>query len=345
MNPAGRLLLLVQLPIPPPGPEPIRGNVPLAAGLFEAFRPPPGPGRPLPHRDCCRRRLANILGDQGLVEAILARQPWMVGFTCYLWNIERRSGSFSRLKQRQPDLRVLLGGPEITADNAWVSATGRRSTTPFSAKASRPLPNCSTPCEQGRSRSAAIAGLWTAAGRQLPALRRLRWPAWTQSRRRTWKAFSMRPTEHDAPGNQSAAACSAAATATILRVMTARCDLLSPRETRRQPAPCRPSGDVDEVVLLDPTLNQRRDFLDFLRGSGRGNPERRLHLLGRVAGRGDRCRRGPAPAAGELQRSGDRPAIARSAGPGVDGPQDEPAGPGARRPGHARRRASKSAWT
>ena len=32
-----RRVLLVQLPIPPPGPQPIRGNVPLAAGYLKLF--------------------------------------------------------------------------------------------------------------------------------------------------------------------------------------------------------------------------------------------------------------------------------------------------------------------
>ena len=34
--------------------------------------------------------------------------------------------------------------------------------------------------------------------------------------------------------------------------------------------------EVDEVSLLDPTLNQRRDFLDFLRLLARNNPDRRF---------------------------------------------------------------------
>src|SRR5262249_44669259 len=59
-------------------------------------------------------------GDRGLVEAIAAREPWLVGFTCYLWNIERSLWVAEQLKRERPDLRVLVGGPEITADNAWV---------------------------------------------------------------------------------------------------------------------------------------------------------------------------------------------------------------------------------
>src|SRR5262249_26961467 len=51
------------------------------------------------------------------------RQPWLVGFTCYLWNIERTLWVARELKRRRPGLRIVLGGPEITADNAWVLDT------------------------------------------------------------------------------------------------------------------------------------------------------------------------------------------------------------------------------
>ena len=64
--------------------------------------------------------LSNTLSDCGLVEEILTRDPWLVGFTCYLWNIDRTLWIASRLKERRPDLRIIIGGPEVTADNAWV---------------------------------------------------------------------------------------------------------------------------------------------------------------------------------------------------------------------------------
>ena len=44
----------------------------------------------------------------------------MVGFTCYLWNIDRSLWVAAQLKAAQPDVRIVLGGPEITTDNAWV---------------------------------------------------------------------------------------------------------------------------------------------------------------------------------------------------------------------------------
>src|SRR6516162_10303335 len=117
-----RTVLLVQLPIPPLGPAPIRGNVPLAAGYLKLFAQNNGLA------DCYAIDIlpaatANLLGDQALVAAILEREPWLVGFTCYVWNIERTLWLAARLKERRPDLRIVFGGPEITGDNAWVLDT------------------------------------------------------------------------------------------------------------------------------------------------------------------------------------------------------------------------------
>jgi len=114
-----RLVLLVQLPIPPPGPGMVEGNVPLAAAYLKLFARRQGLEKSYAN-ELLPAALANGLGDQAMIEAILARQPWMVGFTCYVWNIERTLWIARQLKQRQPELMVLLGGPEITPDNAWV---------------------------------------------------------------------------------------------------------------------------------------------------------------------------------------------------------------------------------
>src|SRR5262249_57129988 len=43
---------------------------------------------------------------------------------------------------------------------------------------------------------------------------------------------------------------------------------------------------VEEVFLLDPTLNQRRDFADFLRLLVEGNPGRRMRYFGELRGEG-----------------------------------------------------------
>ena len=112
------LALLVQLPIPPPGPQPIEGNVPLAAAYLKLFAQRRGlEGWQI---EILPARLCNRLGDRALVAAILDRRPQLVGFTCYLWNIQRTIWIAQQLKAAQPEIRILLGGPEITGDNRWV---------------------------------------------------------------------------------------------------------------------------------------------------------------------------------------------------------------------------------
>src|SRR6516164_8824785 len=112
-------VLLVQLPIPPVGPQPIRGNVPLAAGYLKLYARRRGLETDY-DIEILPTAAANTFGDRALVAEILAAEPWMVGFTCYLWNIERTLWIAAELKYARPDVRIVIGGPEVTADNEWV---------------------------------------------------------------------------------------------------------------------------------------------------------------------------------------------------------------------------------
>ena len=114
-----RRIILMQLPIPQPGLEPARGNVPLAAGYLKMYARNRGLEE-LFDIEIFPPHLANTLSDHGLVEALRAREPWMVGFTCYLWNINRSLWVAEHLKAINPGLLTIFGGPEITADNGWV---------------------------------------------------------------------------------------------------------------------------------------------------------------------------------------------------------------------------------
>ena len=117
--PPRRRVILVQLPIPQPGLEPARGNVPLAAGYLKMY----ARNRGLEEQfeiEIFPPHLANTLSDCGLVEALRDREPWLVGFTCYLWNINRSLWVAEHLKAVEPGLLTIFGGPEITADNGWV---------------------------------------------------------------------------------------------------------------------------------------------------------------------------------------------------------------------------------
>ena len=259
----------------------MQGNVPLAAGAMKLFARRRGLEEHF-RIELLPPALANVLGDQGLVEEILGREPWMVGFTCYLWNIERTLWVINRLKERRPDLRVALGGPEITPDNRWVLD---RKTLDY-AIFGEGEPTLAELLDSLRSRTeplTAIAGLWTAAaGALLP------------------ERASM--PELDAVSSPYLEGILDAADEQMMLLETVRgcrfrcrycyypkshdaLAFLSPAQI----AACLHHAEekaVSEVVLLDPTLNQRPDFADFLRGLARGNPQRQFTFSGELRAEG-----------------------------------------------------------
>jgi radical SAM superfamily enzyme YgiQ (UPF0313 family) len=295
-----RRIHLVQLPIPPVGPQPIRGNVPLAAGYLKLFAQQRGLEscfdiQLFPPRD------ANTLGDQGVVEAILERHPWMVGFTCYLWNIERTLWIAQRIKARRPEVRILIGGPEVTLDNAWVLADpavdyaiigegeqtfaelltalvardeidgpipgliplrgGKRFASeaannspfpiphsPFPFTPRRPLPNLN------EISSPYLAGILDAADEQMLLLETIRGCIFKCK-------FCYYPKSYD-----------------DLYFVAEEKIVANLEHAQRRGA--------KEVVLLDPTLNQRRNFSEFLRLLASCNPDRQFTYFGELRAEG-----------------------------------------------------------
>lgn len=284
-----RKILLAQLPIPPVCPEPVRQNVPLAAGYLKMYAEQQGLGEHY-QIELLSPGEANTRSDQGLVEAILARDPWMVGFTCYLWNIVRTLWIAERLKERRPDVRIILGGPEITADNAWVlqhdavdyAAIGEGEQTfaellqalvdddhvrrtidgLYDAESMRdmarsgqlvipfrkPLPNLNTVS------SPYLAGILDAADEQVLLLETIRGCVFKCK-------FCYYPKSYNA----------------LYFVDESR--IVANLEHARQ-------RGAREVVLLDPTLNQRKHFDDFLRLLIRENPERQFTYFGELRAEG-----------------------------------------------------------
>jgi hypothetical protein len=283
-----RTVLLVQLPIPPLGPSPIRGNVPLAAAYLKLFAEQNGLG-PFYEIDILPPRQANTLGDRALVAALADRRPWLVGFTCYLWNIERVLWIAAELKRRVPGVKVLLGGPEITPDNAWVlespdydfAAIGEGEQTfrdlllALLDEEVPPIP---------------IAGLYVPP------------PSGPRFRPGRAPAFREPLPSLDRLGSPYLAGILDAADEEMLLLETTRgcvfnCKFcyypksydrqyyLSPGALRAGLAHARQRG-AKEVFLLDPTLNQRRDFADFLRLLSEGNPGRSMRYFGELRGEG-----------------------------------------------------------
>ncbi len=49
-----------------------------------------------------------------IIRKILQVKPQAIGFSCYLWNIEKILSICRRLKQREPGIKIILGGPEVS---------------------------------------------------------------------------------------------------------------------------------------------------------------------------------------------------------------------------------------
>lgn len=281
-----RTVILVQLPIPPVGPQPIRGNVPLAAGYLKLFARLRGLES---HYDIqiLPTVEANTLGDQGLVEEILDRNPWIVGFTCYLWNIERTLWIAQRIKERRPDVRILIGGPEVTLDNGWVlnhpaldyTAIGEGEQTfadLLSAllepdEPTAPIPGLLDPTSAFSVQTSAflarpplphlndisspyLAGILDAADEQMLLLETIRGCIFKCK-------FCYYPKSYD-----------------DLYFVSEDKIVANLEHARRRGA--------TEVVLLDPTLNQRPRFADFLRLLARENPGRQFTYFGELRAEG-----------------------------------------------------------
>ncbi|HWB09756.1 MAG TPA: radical SAM protein [Pirellulales bacterium] len=278
-----RRVLLVQLPIPPVGHEPVRGNVPLAAGYLKLMARERG----LESRydiEIFPPRAVNTLGDRGLVNAILARRPWLVGFTCYLWNIDRTLWIADQLKRADPEIKVLLGGPEITADNAWVleqesidfAAVGEGEQTfcellaelntrsciertvdglfVRSAEPRAPVPFRRPLARLDEISSPYLAGILDAADEQMLLLETVRGCVFKCK-------FCYYPKSYDS------------------------LYFLSPGKISANLEHARRRG-AREVVLLDPTLNQRPDFAGLLRLLIDGNPDGQFTYFGELRAEG-----------------------------------------------------------
>jgi radical SAM superfamily enzyme YgiQ (UPF0313 family) len=271
------------------GPTPIRGNVPLAAGYLKLFAEQNGLSA-FYDLAIVPSQTANTLGDQALVEALVERGPWLVGFTCYVWNIERTLWVAQEVKRRRPDVRIVLGGPEITPDNAWVLQTAdyefaiigegeQTFASLLGGLLDHDVPQGSVPGlyvpptganprydaarqpafrpplpDLDRLSSPYLAGILDAAEEEMLLLETTRGCVFKCK-------FCYYPKSYDK------------------RYYLSREQILANLRHAQE-------RKAREVFLLDPTLNQRKDFADFLRLLARGNPGRAFSYFGELRAEG-----------------------------------------------------------
>jgi radical SAM superfamily enzyme YgiQ (UPF0313 family) len=49
-----------------------------------------------------------------IAEALLARNPKIIGFGIYIWNVAETTEVITAIKRVQPDIKIILGGPEVS---------------------------------------------------------------------------------------------------------------------------------------------------------------------------------------------------------------------------------------
>ncbi len=107
---------LLQLPIPEVHSLYTGGNIPLAAGYLKSFALRSG----MVSDDeitILPREIANNGGIAAILKWITEDNPDVVGFTSYMWNINRNLQLARKIKEIKPGTRIIFGGPEIDADH------------------------------------------------------------------------------------------------------------------------------------------------------------------------------------------------------------------------------------
>ena len=108
-------VLLVQLPVPQLNFGHQTGNIPFAAAcLVQAAGPVKADAI-----EILPQTISTYAGDAALLDIILSRRPDFIGFTAYMWNIQRTLALCANIKEHYAPT-VILGGPEITPDSPWL---------------------------------------------------------------------------------------------------------------------------------------------------------------------------------------------------------------------------------
>jgi hypothetical protein len=96
-------------------PHPLRPalNIPLAAGYLKAAAYKFGLLNEV-DIEILPPLVASYFGCRMLVERIVALKPAILGFTLYLWNVERSLHIAREVKKRLPYIQVVVGGPEVS---------------------------------------------------------------------------------------------------------------------------------------------------------------------------------------------------------------------------------------
>ena len=276
-------LRLVQLPVPPPAALAATGNVPLAAGCLGVAARVHGLDQRL-KIEVLAPSITDAYGDTRLAELIAKDEPEFLGLSLYLWNSERSLHLAREVKRRSPRTTVLIGGPEVGADNPFImnqegfdiAVTGEAEDT-FSSVMDRLIEGRDpTGMPNVAVRTAAGLSAFGPASNANFALTQYPSPY----------LEGLVPVDPDRSTYvETVRGCRSHCTFCFYPRSSSVLRVLDVERSAQLVATLREKG-AREVVFLDPTFNHRPDFEPLLEALARANPDRALSFFAEVRAEG-----------------------------------------------------------
>ena len=110
---------LVQLPAPPPAALGATGNAALSSGCLAVAAGVEGLSGKFDIQ-VVPPAITDMLGDAALADYIATDNPAIVGFSLYMWNVERSLHIAREVRRRSPATLIVIGGPEVHTDNTFL---------------------------------------------------------------------------------------------------------------------------------------------------------------------------------------------------------------------------------
>lgn len=276
-------LRLVQLPVPPPAALAATGNVPLAAGCLGVAAQIHGLDHKL-HLEVVPPALTDRLGDTLLADQLAQGEPAFVGFSLYLWNIERSLHLAREVKRRSPRTKILVGGPEVSSDNPFllgqdgfdVAVTGEAEDS-FAALMERLLDTGDASGMPGAAvrTASGVTPFGPAATTNFPLTR---YPSPYLS-----GLVAVEPERDNYV--ETVRGCRSHCTFCFYPRSSSNLRSLDPSQSGQLLSQIRERG-AHQVSFLDPTFNHRPDFEGLLEALALANPGRTMSFFGEVRAEG-----------------------------------------------------------
>lgn len=270
---------LVQLPLSPPTAMAPTGNAAYApaclasavgvAGLLDGY-----------DVEVVPPSISDVYGDMALANELAQGAPAVVGFSLCMWNVERSLHIAREVKMRSPSTKIVIGGPEVEPDNAFllaqrgfdVAVTGEGEET-----FARILANLAKGSELT---TVPGVGLRTARGTvAFTVQRRATFPLGNYPSPYLQNIIPIDP--RGATYLEVARGCLSQCSFCFYSRGDATCRRLDPGAVRDLVARLAAAGAKDFSVL-DPSFNQRSDFSDALRSMAAANRDHALTFFAEV---------------------------------------------------------------